>query len=468
MISLKTVTLFCCDIGKKLLLLLFMLASCFSQADEKVDFYSGNSTSTAVVEGSGSCFFQIQRTLNEEGLDNLTLGGEKSRHHLERINSIVSDALKDNEQCRLALADFTDVSRVGDVFYDKGGLQAINHLVDELVYDDPDLLQYVFKVLQQGGSVLSSVYSQYSTLWYLYNSLGNFYQVLNDSLAATLKQPPQTIAIRSNQTSLTNCFFSGRKSQCDYPDMAGYAISGTSIAWLLYTGYRLLYVYRDISVPSTPFVASTLTLGTLTSAWWGDNYSVYAIIAVHMLRAYFLATGHHRELISSSKLVKILTASLFASTVLSYIDNLRNTGFWTKFEKYSWLAYYFSTTLAATSIFAYILNIHIPEAAIVMLGSSTSGYIITAFAALHGAQNRNMEHKHLLLVYGGMIINSMIAPSEKYNVIPVLTHYSVVALRYAYSLREHVPDIVEDLDPVYYLLISIILPVLYLLNIPVV
>lgn len=199
----------------------------------------------------------------------------------------------------------------------------------------------------------------------------------------------------------------------------------------------------------------------------GEGNSIYAVLAVQALRAYFLVSGHHRELFSSNKLVRILLASHYVSSVLSLIDNLRNIGYWSAFKKANWPAYYFCTTLAVTSVLAYIRNIRIPEAMLVMVGGSTSAYLVTAFAALYGAQNMNMEHWHLLLAYGGMIINSMITPAGMFNVIPTLTQQSVIALRYAYSLTEPVPDVVEGFDPVYYTVMSIILPVMYLLNIPI-
>ena len=446
-------------------MLFFLLTSCLSLANEEVDFYSGNSTSTTVFDDVRGCLFEIERTLKEQGLDNVTFNGEDRRKNLERINTIVNDAVKDNGQCRIALQDFKDTSRLGDVFYDEGGVLAINYLIDEVLDDDPELLLLFSDVLKEGLLFLSSVYFQYSTWQYLYNNIGDFYQVLKGKLADIREQPLQTIKKESNQSNFMNCFFSGRKSRCYYPEMVGYAISSISIAWLLNTSYRLLYVYRDLNLPSTAFIAGTLTLGAMTSAWWGEASSIYTILAVQALRVYFLATGHQRELFNSAKLVKILLASYFVNSVLSSIDNLRNIGYWSAFEKDNWFSYYFCTTLAVVSVLAYIRNIHIPEAMLVILGGSTSAYLITAFAALYGARNMHMEHWHLLLAYGGMIINSMIAPTGLNNYIPVLTQQTVIALRYAYSLTTPVPDVVENFDYVYYLAMSIVLPVLYLLNI---
>lgn len=451
---------------EKILVLFFMLASCFSLANEEVGFYPGNSTDMAVFEGVRGHPSEIESALKEQGLDNLTFNGE-DRKDLERINSIFSNAVKDNDRYRLALQDFRNSSQLDDVFYDEGGLHAADHLIDEALYDDPELLQTVNEALKQGFSFLSLVYFQYSTWWHLYNSVGDFYQVLKDRLTAMRQQPVQTIAKKSDQSSFLNCFFSGSKSQCYHPEMLSYAISGISMAWLLYTSYRLLYVYRDLNVPSAAFVAVTLALGTLTSAWWGESNSIYAILAVQALRGYFLVSGHHRELFSSNKLVRILLASYYVSSVLSSIDNLRNIGYWSAFRKANWPAYYFCTTLAVTSVLAYIRNIRIPEAMLVTVGVSTSAYLVTAFAALYGAQNMQIEHWHLLLVYGGMIINSMIESAGMYNVIPQLTQQSVIALRYAYSLTTPVPDVVEGFDPVYFMVMSIVVPVFYLLNVPV-
>ena len=413
------------------------------------------------------CTLSVRELLKKQGIFPNDLVKPIDPEMFEKLRSVITELVDKNPKCRLLYQEQKLLFTVA-LPYQNLLLQAIQSLPDNIAINEKSWVEWLGRSASEAAVMIKDQYLQHSIAAHIiqsgYQYTGMYIKYLAENKVGLSKE---TAIEEPGQGSLLYCFIEGREDQCVCPAAVSYAISAVSLTAVILLSYPLIK-HMDFDVPSTTFVVVSLAAMTLTSAWWGSQTTKTVFAAVQLFRTYYLFSGNYQLLFGANQISNLVLAAYNINGLIAIIDFLFKEKYWSKVAKGSPLLFMFSTTLALTSIVSYFRNIHIPEKQQIFLGTTTLAYLVSGYAALQGTQeNVPFRHGHIVLTYGGMVINSLITFDGYPNLIPVITMVTIYSLRVASRLQSRYLGVIpEDFDPMIYFVTSILLPSVYILNVP--
>ncbi len=304
-----------------------------------------------------------------------------------------------------------------------------------------------------------SIYSDYSAVFQLANfAKEKISQVNNGTYNTTFSLKSQ----ESENGTLLNCFFHHRLKNCSYSAYTNALVTSVLTITNLAINY-IIYRHRGINRPSPWLVGAGIASMSAMTAWL--EFSPTIFMSIQLLKVIFLATNQYDILLRLSRPSYMVYSSIHFTGAIQYAVSLYDSGYISYAYNTDTARLLLSLTISSSVIVNYINNIATSEQLLIFTGFGFQHYLLSAFAALYGTQNdQPFLHHHVVAIYGATLFNSVFPIAGIPNPLSFITFMSIFILRYAHHTMRYLPDVVEGFNPIEYLIHSIAIPSVQLLN----
>lgn len=467
----KMTKIYCHPFRRIMYVFLIVSVTGFAQADLNTsELIHSQQNGTEFRYGFDACMLELEQFLTLKGFDLNNIPNPMTFAQQKKVLAIVDDFIQQSPYC-----DFLRQSRS---FPQETAIVDQEHLKKTLQEDHKVLSPSQSGSLEWSGdmafSALSALVNQYAQYSLSIQLSGKLYRYISTSLQSFLEKQAVTEPVsESNHENghILNCFLESRRKECPYSSYTSYVISLLSLSTLAYVGYSTLNIgdllnISDLNTPLKLFAVGALAGTTTSLAWWGFDNMPYVISGALGVQSLFLLNllrgqGNQESIVrlfNAGKMTHLIFASYYLLTAINYIERLYVGDFLTNLYKNYFTLSVSTALITALSLCTYIYNIDVKESYMLIIGNGTPGYIMSAFAALYGTQNDTpFRHHHIAFAYGMNVITSLITAGYLNQILPLISSYLLITIRYTYNLLGFVPAL-EEFDAAKYFIYTILIP----------